>query len=57
MVPFLGYPKYQGPYFNRDPKRDHNFDNHLCVHLPSSLILSRAEGPKTFKSQKDAAWS
>ena len=28
--PFLGYPKYQGPYYNRanrDPKRDHNFDN------------------------------
>ena len=23
----FGYPKYQGPYENRDPKRDHNFDN------------------------------
>ena len=25
---FLGYPKYQVPYDNRDPKRDHEFDNH-----------------------------
>ena len=24
----FGYPKYQVPYYNRDPKRDHNFDNH-----------------------------
>ena len=21
------------PYFNRDPKRDHNFDNHPFVHV------------------------
>ena len=26
--PFLEYPKYWVPYYNRDPKRDHNFDNH-----------------------------
>ena len=25
---FFGYPKYSGPYYNRDPKRDHNFDSH-----------------------------
>ena len=24
----LGYSKYSVPYYNRDPKRDHNFDNH-----------------------------
>ena len=24
--PFLGTPNYV-PYYNRDPKRDHNFDN------------------------------
>ena len=24
----FGYPKYQVPYYNRDPKRDHNFYNH-----------------------------
>ena len=24
----FGHPKYQVPYHNRDPKRDHNFDNH-----------------------------
>ena len=27
MVPF-GYPKYSVPHYNRDPRRDHNFDNH-----------------------------
>ena len=32
--PFLGYPNDQSPYYNRDPKRDHNFDNHPHVaHL------------------------
>ena len=25
--PFLGYPKYEVPYYNKDPKRDHDFDN------------------------------
>ena len=29
--PFLGYPKYEVPYYNGDPKRDHNFDNHPDV--------------------------
>ena len=24
----LGYPQYQVPYYNGDPKGDHNFDNH-----------------------------
>ena len=24
----FGYPKYWVPYYNKDPKRDHNFDNH-----------------------------
>ena len=23
----FGYPKYYVPYYNRDPKRDHNLDN------------------------------
>ena len=26
--PFLGTLNIRGPYYNRDPKRDHNFDNH-----------------------------
>ena len=26
--PFFGYPKYEVPYYIRDPNRDHNFDNH-----------------------------
>ena len=25
---FLGYPKYQVPYYNEDPKRDPKIDNH-----------------------------
>ena len=32
MAPF-GYRTLnnrQVPYFNKDPKRDHNFDNHPC---------------------------
>ena len=24
----FGYPKYKVPYYDRDPKRDHKFDNH-----------------------------
>ena len=28
MVPFYGYPKYEVPYYNRDPIRGHKFDNH-----------------------------
>ena len=27
----FGYPKYEVPYYNRDPKRDDNFDNHPRV--------------------------
>ena len=27
--PFLGYPKYWVPYYTKEPKRDHNFDNNL----------------------------
>ena len=26
----LGYPKYSVPYYNNEPKRDPNFDNHPC---------------------------
>ena len=27
------------PYYNRDPKRDHNFDNHpFEVHLGSGIM-------------------
>ena len=28
----FGYPKYKVPFYNRDPKRAHNFDNHLYIH-------------------------
>ena len=28
MVPFLGTLNISVPYYNKDPKRDHNFDNH-----------------------------
>ena len=32
--PFFGYPKYSigAVYYKRDPKRDHNFDNHPYIH-------------------------
>ena len=28
LLSLFGYPKYYVPYYIRDPKRDHNFDNH-----------------------------
>ena len=31
-VPF-GHPKLWVPYYNGDPKRDHSFDNHPCIHF------------------------
>ena len=36
MVPFW-VPKYEVPYYNRDPKGDQNFENHLgegCLEGP-----------------------
>ena len=36
LGPLLGYPKYWVPYYNRDPKRDHNFDNH--PYGPTQLL-------------------
>ena len=39
----FGYPKYQVPYYNRDPKRDHNFDNHPNIHTPLSLQRRHAQ--------------
>ena len=32
MAPLFGYPKYEVPYYTRDPKRDHHFDNHQYTH-------------------------
>ena len=26
----LGSPKYSVPYYTKDPRRDHSFDNHPC---------------------------
>ena len=37
---FLGYPKYQVPYYNGDPNRDHNFDNHPYETPPHILTLN-----------------
>ena len=30
MFFFFGYPKYPVPYYNRDAKKKHNFENHSC---------------------------
>ena len=27
----FGYPEYEVPYYNRDPKRGPNFDNHPYI--------------------------
>ena len=37
MVPFW-VPKYEVPYYNRDPKRDHNFDNHPYVYSSKDFM-------------------
>ena len=50
----FGYPKYEGPYYNRDPKRDHNFDkqpNDMPYftmpqrYLKSSRFFFRCQNP------------
>ena len=28
--PLFGYPKYEVPYYSKDPKREHTFDNQPC---------------------------
>ena len=33
------------PYYNRDPKRDHNFGNHPCVASANDRKASDSEEP------------
>ena len=52
MVPFLGYPKYSVPYYDRDPKKDHNFGNHPYIQLlrnwaPNYHIIEVIMGPNS----------
>ena len=44
---FFGYPKYEVPYYDRDPKRDHNFENH-----PHGGLKCFGDGTSTAKSAK-----
>ena len=46
LWPLFGYPKYSGPYYNRDPKRDHNFDNQPYLLKVASWPLSRPSGQR-----------
>ena len=39
LWPLFGYPKYLVPYYNRDPKRDHNFDNHPFVYVDVYIYI------------------
>ena len=45
----FGCLKYQVPYYNKDPKRDHNFDNYpiLTKYPEASSRLHRRESTKT----------
>ena len=43
----FGYPKDKVPYYNRDPKRDHNFDNHPHV---KRMEWDLGRGPAPFFS-------
>ena len=36
--PPIGSPKYWVPYYAKDPKKDHNFDNHPYVTLTKPLF-------------------
>ena len=38
----FGHPKYQVLYYNRDPKRDHNFDNHPFLYYKDVSVLDLA---------------
>ena len=59
MVPFL-YPKDYVPYYNRDPKRDHHFDNHpyvsmcvcvcACLHVGVYVCVSASSGFQVYRS-------
>ena len=41
----FGYPKYSVPYYDRDPKRDHNFDN--IWHMEEVLVEINCQHPAT----------
>ena len=53
----VGSPKYQVPYYTKDPKRDHNFDNHpntsVSFARPCQVTSPRFLEPA---SQRDALW-
>ena len=40
-VPF-GYPKYQVPYYNKDPKGDHNLNNHPYIPCSPGTVTPEA---------------
>ena len=41
----FGYPKYWVPYYIRDPKKDHNFDNHPYEHMEPQGNIIYGFGP------------
>ena len=46
------YPKHQVPYYNGDPKRNHNFDNHLTEpFLVPSMALPEDRPAATYPLQ------
>ena len=40
----FGYPKKQSPHYNRDPKRDHNFDNYPLPNLVQGALIGSFKG-------------
>ena len=54
MVPFLGYPKYYVPYYNRDPKRDHNFDKPPNVKV--KILVLRVQGMEEWNMDTTACF-
>ena len=49
----FGYAKYWVPYYNRDPKSDHNFDTHIRGNIPIlfNCQLSKWQWKRALKLQ------
>ena len=42
----FGYPTYEVPYYNTDPKRDHNFENHPYMYIYIYIHICATPPPK-----------
>ena len=52
----FGYPKCQVPYYNKDPKRGHNFDNHPLGGSYESLATVKGLLKGSYKGSLNDGW-